>query len=186
MSDPRLAPLVDADMSVAQREALRPFVRPDGILHNVFRTAGRHPEALRRWTPFIRHVLNSSLPQRATELLILRVAALRDCDYAGAQHVRIARRAGLADREILAIREGPAAPDWTAAEAALLQAADDLILGARISDDTWAALGRTCSEAQLIDVILTVGQYDMACMVLKTCGVEIDADLAADPPLAAS
>lgn len=185
MSPPRITPLADAEMSEAERTALEPFARADGGgAHNVFRTMGRHPDALRRWTPFIRHVLaKSSLTRRETELLILRVAALRGSDYAWTQHVRIGRAAGLSDRQILGVREGPGAAVWTVAEADLLSAADDLVRDARISDDVWDRLATRYSQVQLIDLILTVGQYNMATMVLKTCGVEIDDDFASDPPL---
>lgn len=183
MSGPRVAPLRDEEMTAEAREALQPFVRPDGIVHNVFRTVARHPQALRRWTPFVRHVLNSSLAQRETELLILRVAAVRNCAYAWAQHVRIARRAGLTDRQILAVRDGPDAASWGEREADLLLAADDLLRDANISDAVWRRLAGRYSQPQLIDIVLTVGQYNLACMVLNTCGAEIDTDLNGDPPL---
>ena len=180
---PRILPLSDAEMSPAHREALAPYVRDDGIIHNIFRTIGRYPSALKRWTPFIQHVLfKSSLALREKELLILRVAALRGCGYAWRQHVRIARRAGLADSEIGAIRDNPTGPQWSATDAALLQAAEDLVRTARIADATWSSLSKTLSQEQLIDVILTVGQYDLAAMFLNSCDVELDPDLAVDPP----
>lgn len=181
----RIAPVMDADMSVAQRDALAPFVRDDGCIHNVFRTMGRYPAALRRWTPFINHVLfKSSLALREKELLILRTAALCGSDYAWAQHLRVARRAGLSDRQILAVRDGPESPIWSSLDAALLQAADDLHYDTRISDETWSRLSPSLSLEQLMDVVLTVGQYNLAAMILNTCGVQIDPDLLADPPLA--
>lgn len=180
---PRIPPVTDAEMSPAHREALAPYVREDGIIHNVFRTIGRYPSALKRWTPFIHHVLfKSSLALREKELLILRVAALRGSTYAWTQHVRIARRAGLADHQIRAIRDDPTSSSWSATDAALLQAAEDLLREARISEGAWTHLSTRLSQEQLIDVVLTVGQYDLAAMLLKTCDVQLDPDLAADPP----
>lgn len=184
MKGPRIPPVLDDEMSQVQRDTLKPFVQPDGRLDNVFRTMGRYPDALRRWTPFIGHVLRrSSLSLRETELLILRVAAAREAGYAWTQHVRIARGAGFSDGEILAVREGPSAARWNETERALLQAADDLLGSAQISDAAWTVLAGRYAVPQLIDVILTVGQYNLVAMVLKTCGVETDEAFADDPPL---
>jgi len=179
---PRIPPVTDAEMSPAQVDALKPFVRDDGLVHNVFRTVARYPAALKRWTPFIHHVLfKSSLDLRRKELLILRVAALRGSTYAWRQHVRIARRAGLTDQETRAIRDDPTSSHWNATDAALLMAAEDLVRDARISEAAWSCLSANLSQEQLIDIVLTVGQYNLVAMLLKTCDVQLDPDLAADP-----
>ncbi|GIQ81607.1 hypothetical protein KIPB_002592, partial [Kipferlia bialata] len=46
-----------------------------------------------------------------------------------------------------------------------------------ISDATWAGLGETLSQKQLMDVIFTVGQYTMVSMALRSMGVPLDEGL---------
>ena len=72
------------------------------------------------------------------------------------------------------MKEGAAAPGWTAHEALLCRAADDLHGGGRVSDDTWRALAERYDEKQLLDVVFTVGQYNLVSWALNSIGVELD------------
>ena len=46
-----------------------------------------------------------------------------------------------------------------------------------VSDTTWATLAGSYSTEQMMDVVFTVGQYNLVSMVLNTLGVQLDADL---------
>ena len=59
----------------------------------------------------------------------------------------------------------------------LLRAADELVADARIGDGTWAALARELEEQQLMDLVFTVGAYEILAMAFRSFGVELDADL---------
>jgi alkylhydroperoxidase family enzyme len=72
------------------------------------------------------------------------------------------------------VKQGPDADGWDAADAALLRAADELLEDAFISDETWQALAGRFETEQLIDVIFTVGQYNLVSMALNTLGVQLD------------
>ena len=63
---------------------------------------------------------------------------------------------------------------WTAHDAALLKAADELHDDACISDDTWSILARSLSDQQLLDLIFTVGNYHTVSFALNSCGVQLD------------
>ena len=88
--------------------------------------------------------------------------------------IRSGKSVGLTPEEIRRITAGPDAPGWDAFEAALLRAADELHSDSTISDATWAALGVRYSEKQLFDLIMTVGQYTMAAMLMKTLRIQLD------------
>ncbi|MFQ5771654.1 MAG: carboxymuconolactone decarboxylase family protein, partial [bacterium] len=66
------------------------------------------------------------------------------------------------------------APGWTISEAALIQATDELYNDAIISDATWKILSKNYTEEQLIDVIFTVGQYNMVSWALNSLGVQLE------------
>jgi alkylhydroperoxidase family enzyme len=114
---------------------------------------------------------------RQRELLVLRVAAVRQADYEWAQHVVLARDAGLDDDEIARIADGPDAPGWAPLDAAMLRAVDELVADATITDPTWDTLAGELDEQQLMDLIFTVGAYDVLAMAFRSFGVELDADL---------
>jgi alkylhydroperoxidase family enzyme len=141
---------------------------------NIFRVLMHHPDLARRWTVFAGHVLHKqTLPFRDRELLILRIGWLNQAEYEWAQHVEIAKRGGVTEAEIERIKEGPGA-GWSAGEAALLQAADDLYENSVVSDATWAALAGRYSTQQMMDVVFTVGQYNLVSWALNSFGVPLD------------
>ncbi len=84
------------------------------------------------------------------------------------------REAGLTDEEIARIKEGPDTDGWDPFDATLLRAADELHADAFISDETWTALSERYTTQQLMDVVFTVGQYNMVSMALNSFGVQLD------------
>jgi 4-carboxymuconolactone decarboxylase len=173
-SEPRIAPLPEQEWTAEQRELLDQVSR-GGRVFNVFATLVRHPRLFKRWTPFAGHLLyTSSLTARDRELLILRTAWLAQAEYEWGQHVEIAKRCGLSPAEIERVALGPDAKGWSAAEAALLTAADDLFGDACLSDASWKALSARYDTAQLLDIIFTVGHYAMLAMALNSLGVRLD------------
>jgi 4-carboxymuconolactone decarboxylase len=150
--------------------------RPKGL--NVLGTLARHPALARAYHTFNGHVqFATTLSVRQRELLVLRVAAVRHAEYEWAQHVVLARDAGLDDGEIARVADGPNAPGWAPLEAAMLRAVDELVRDATIGDTTWDALAGELDEQQLMDLVFTVGAYEVLAMAFRSFGVELDADL---------
>jgi hypothetical protein len=54
---------------------------------------------------------------------------------------------------------------------------DELLSHARISDPTWAFLSTEMDTQQLMDLVFTVGAYDILAMALRSFDVELDEDL---------
>jgi 4-carboxymuconolactone decarboxylase len=141
---------------------------------NLFKVMMHHPELTRRWAVFAGHVLRKqSLPARERELLILRIGWLNQAEYEWAQHVEIAKRVGITEEEIERVKEGPKAR-WPAEDSALLQAVDDLYEHSVVSDTTWAALAARYSTAQMMDLVFTIGQYNLVSWALNSFGVPLD------------
>ncbi|MGO8872513.1 MAG: carboxymuconolactone decarboxylase family protein [Acidimicrobiales bacterium] len=150
--------------------------RPKGL--NALGLLAHHPELTTAYHHFNGHVLfASTITPRQRELLVLRVAVLRDAAYEWAQHAVLAGDAGITDAELEHIRSGPGAGSWSPLEAALLLAADELLRDAYLSEGTWTTLAAELDTQQLMDVVFTVGAYDLLAMVFRTFGVELDDDL---------
>ena len=127
---------------------------------------------------FNRHVLwGTSLPPRWRHFLIIRVAAVRRSQYVWAQHVFQARDAGLTDEEMSRIAIGPDAPFFTPFEAALVRSVDEFVDDGHIADETWAMLTEELDEAQMLDVMFTIGCYVTVGAMTKSVGLEIDPGL---------
>jgi alkylhydroperoxidase family enzyme len=150
--------------------------RPKGL--NVLGTLAHHPTLARDYHTFNGHILfASTLSARQRELLVLRVAAVRRSTYEWKQHVVLGGDAGLTPEEIDRIAEGPDAPGWTPIDRAMVRAVDELVADARIADPTWAALAAELDTRQLMDLVFTVGAYEVLAMALRSFGVALDDDL---------
>ena len=150
--------------------------RPKGL--HVLGTLAHHPELTTAYHTFNGQVqFGTTLTQRQRELLILRVAAVRDCDYEWAQHAIIAGDVGLSAEDIARIADGPDAPGWDELDAALVRGVGELIVDGALSDATWATLAAHLDVPQLMDVIFTVGAYDTLAMFIGSVRMELDEDL---------
>jgi alkylhydroperoxidase family enzyme len=174
LTEPRLVPLAEEQLNDETRRILE-RARMGGRVMNIFRTLAHHPKLLERWMVYGTHVLNkSTLPARAREMLILRIGWLCRSEYEWGQHVLIGQAAGLTDEEIERIKAGPDDAGWSEQEASLLRAVDELRADAFISDPTWLALSDHFNRQQLLDLIFTVGQYNLVSMALNSLGVQLD------------
>jgi alkylhydroperoxidase family enzyme len=168
LDKPRVPPLPDEQLDDETRVRFG-----SGPTLNIFRTLANHPGLMKRWLVFGNHVLGkSTLPAREREILILRIGWLCRSGYEWGQHVVIGQASGLSDDEIARIAAGPDAPGWSPEDRALLRAADELHGDAFIGDATWTELAARFSTQQLMDLVFTVGQYNLVSMALNSFGVQ--------------
>jgi alkylhydroperoxidase family enzyme len=172
-------------------EALAAALRPSNPRHpvpprdpaspkgmNAMGVLAHHPELTNAYNQLIRHALYfTTLTPRQRELLVLRVAHLRRAAYEWAQHVYQAGVAGVSPEEVARVRDGASAPQWSPLERALLSAADELVADARIGEATYDALSAELDTQQIMDVVFTVGAYEVFAMAMRTFDVELDDDL---------
>lgn len=186
LSQPRIQPLSDEQLTAEQREALAPASYPGRPPLNIFRTLAHATDALRAFLTWGTYILrNNSLPPREREIVILRTGFLCRSGYEWTQHTAIVRRAGMSEAEIAAIKEGADAPHWSPADAALIRACDELHARQFVSDAAWSALAAHFTPRQCMDVVFTVGQYTQVSMMLNTFGVQLDEGQTLDPELRA-
>jgi alkylhydroperoxidase family enzyme len=150
--------------------------RPKGL--NALGVLAQYPTLTTAFHTFNGHILfGTSLSVRQRELAVLRVAAVRDATYEWTQHAVLAGDADIGPEEVERVAEGADADGWSPLEAAILRAVDELIADALITDDTWSVLAGELSVEQLMDLVFTVGNYDLLAMAFRSFGVELDDDL---------
>ena len=59
----------------------------------------------------------------------------------------------------------------------MVRAVDELVADARITDATWEVLAGELDEQQLMDLVFTVGAYEVLAMAFRSFGVQLDDDL---------
>lgn len=133
---------------------------PPEVLTTYFAVLARHPELFRlQLETGIFLFSGSAIPPRQRELAVLRTAWLAGAPYEWGEHVDIARKLGVSEEETDRVRIGAQAEGWSAHEAALLAAVDELFEAKMVSDATWNRLAAEWNEAQLIELPCLVGQY---------------------------
>lgn len=146
---------------------------------NLFTTLGRHRRLSHAWLHFAAALMpGGRLPRRETELVILRVAHRRGCDYERDHHIRLGRRAGLTDRDIDAVSwdgpgDGPAL-GWSPRESAMLSAVDQLLDHRDVDDVVWSRLEEHLDESERIELLLLTGHYDMLATTIDALRITPD------------
>ena len=177
LTEPRLLPLKESEWDEEQDPMLTPLKQffKDGQVSNVLTTLARHPKLCDVWMQYGAHILLTlTIPAREKEILILRIGWLCCSEYEFGAHTLAGKQVGLGDEEILRITKGPDTPGWSAFDAILIRAADELHKDAFITDETWHALATKYDEKQLLDLVFTVGHYIVISMALNSCGVQRD------------
>jgi len=176
MSSPRIAPGRLAELGLVNWTIWRVLSKVAGTADaHLFSTLGRQRKLFRAWLRFSAQLMPGGLISRhETELVILRVAHLRQCPYEIDHHLRIGRRVGIDAAMVERIFAGPSAPGWNDQQHALLSAVDALVRNKNIDDATWTALRAHYNEAQSIELCLLVGQYEMLATTIAALRIERD------------
>jgi len=141
----------------------------------IFTTLGRGRGLFWGWLHFAGRLMpGGRLPRRETELVILRVAALRGCTYEFDHHVRLGVRAGVTPADVERVRVGAAADGWQGHERLLMVVTEELLATKDLSDATWAELRAAYDDRTVIELLLLVGHYDMLATTLMTLRLEPD------------
>jgi alkylhydroperoxidase family enzyme len=178
---PRIDPLPESEWSKDLHRILD--ATPPGFNvrlgeNNIFPTLARHEGLFRAWLPFGGFLLGRGvLGARERELLILRTGFNCASGYEWGQHARLAESIGIAREEIERVADGPDADGWSASDATLLRAADELHAQSKLSEQTWAKLAASYDERGLIEITMLVGHYHMVAFALNSTGVELDVGL---------
>ncbi|RLV56440.1 carboxymuconolactone decarboxylase family protein [Aeromicrobium phragmitis] len=173
---PRIAPGRRRQLGLLNWGIARLLSRVAGVQDaHVFSTLGRARGLFRGWLhqsatmmPFGR------LERFETELVILRVAALRESAYELDHHRRLGRRAGITDRQLELIGSDPRSSQWAPRHRALLAGTEELVTTKDLSDATWAELASYYTERELIEFVMLVGHYDALATTLRALRIERD------------
>jgi len=138
-------------------------------------TLGVHSRLMWSFLPVSGYLLYvGRLSRRDAEVVILRVAHLRRCEYELQQHRRLARSRGLDAQLQAKIFEGPDAEGLTDRQRTLIAATDEFVITRGVSPDTWTALAGHFSRRQLIEFCMLAAQYDGLAATISTLKIPLD------------
>ena len=172
-------------------ESLAPEVRPlaDDILKVSSAALGgpynallRSPDMARRCFDFLDYLrFKTSVNKRLNEFAILIQARISNAQYEWWAHEPIARRAGLSDAVVDALRSCQRPALMQADERLVYDFCIQLSLNHRVPDDLWQEAVIEMGEQAVVDLTVLSGTYVMVSMLLNATQVGIPGDGA--PPL---
>jgi len=146
---------------------------------HLFTTLGQRQLLFWAWAVYSGRLLRGRLPTVDTELVILRVAHVRACEYELQHHRRMARKAGLDANVQAAIFAWPgvtdgSGPRLSARQQALLRATDEFLQDRTISGATWRQLATHLDRRRLIEFCLLTSQYDGLAATMSALDIPLD------------
>ncbi|MFD0056900.1 carboxymuconolactone decarboxylase family protein [Streptomyces sp. NPDC127168] len=111
------------------------------------------------------------------EVVVLRVAALRDSEFERLLHYPLAKKAGLDDAEIKAIEEG-IYDQLPPARGALVRYVTDCMVDHRASEEAWFALREHYSQNEIAEITHLAGHSAMTAMYLASLDIPLDEGVA--------
>jgi len=165
-------PLADFEPALKQRlEALW------GTPPNLYRALANHPALVAAWTEFskmLRH--DTRTPRALRELLILRGGQLMGSEYEWAQHLPMARKAGVREAQINALAQWRTSREFDEREKAALALAEAVTHG-RMTDDVHAQAMRHFDHHDYVELAAVAAFYAMVGRMLDAMAVPLDEDV---------
>jgi AhpD family alkylhydroperoxidase len=142
---------------------------------HLFTTLGQHWRLFLAWLPVSSVLLyRGKLSKQDTELVILRVGHLRNCEYELQHHRRLAKSRGVDAELQTRTFEGPDADGLTDRQRVLITATDEFVVTRGVSAETWATLSRHLTKPQLIEFCMLAAQYDGLAATIATLQIPLD------------
>jgi alkylhydroperoxidase family enzyme len=109
------------------------------------------------------------------EIAILQVAKQAEADYEWVQHVPIAKAAGVTDEQIALVEQGSTeASAFDPRMKLVLHAAQEVVDGPFLSEETFAALQAHFPPRQIVELLLSISYYLMLGRLMTTLKIDLD------------
>src|SRR6059036_3918518 len=125
-----------------------------GTPPNLYRILANHPPIIAAWSEFANTLRNGTRTPRALrELVILRGAQLTRSEYEWAQHLPMARKAGVREAQIAALARWRSSKEFDAREKASLALAEAVTAG-RVGERVYAEASKHFDHADYVELCL--------------------------------
>ncbi len=173
-------PVVTSDMVPQEfREAFDELTKDTGgtITGGPYSVAINSPEMAQRrshLTAYLR--FESTFSKRIQELAILATARNFDCPYIWNAHAPAARREGVSDTLVDAIRDRQPLPDMADDERAIVNFCNEFYANHRISASTFQIALEQFGAQHLVEITALMGNYAQTAFFLNAFEVELPDD----------
>jgi alkylhydroperoxidase family enzyme len=145
-----------------------------GTPPNLYRALGNHPKLVAAWTEFSRTLrYDTRTPRPLRELVILRGAQLMRSEYEWAQHLKMARKAGVREAQINELSNWNSSLEFDEKEKAALALAEAVTLG-KVSDEVQTKALKHFDMHDYVELCIVAAFYAMVGRMLDAMGVQLE------------
>ena len=122
-------------------------------------------------TEYLRY--RTTFPKRIQELAILTTARAMDCPYIWNAHAPAARREGVSDALVDALRDRKPLPDMAPDEAAIIKYCNEFYNNHRVTSSTFQIALEQFGVQHLVEITALMGNYAQTAFFLNAFEVEL-------------
>lgn len=119
------------------------------------------------------------LDPKLRELTIVRTGIVGDSRFEYSQHLKVARMVGVPEEKLAAIKGWTTSDLFTPVERAVMAATDEILSRNLVEDETFAALQKHLSDAEILELFVVIGLWRMHGLVVRALHLEYDNDTTA-------
>jgi len=147
-----------------------------GTPPNLYKQLANHPKVIAAWNNFARTLRHESRTPRALrELMILRGAQVMHSEYEWAQHLKMARKAGVREAQIAALAAWKSSPEFNHREKAAIGLAEAVTQG-HVPDDVYSEAMEHFDHQDYVELAVTAAFYAMVGRMLDAMHVQLEPD----------
>lgn len=167
---PRITPVVSREgLSAEGVRAFDELIQSRGEVQGPFQILLHRPALCSQIAQLGSSIRKGALLDAVSaELAILTAARTHEAQLAWTGHVPIARRVGVREEAIIAIRDRTAPVGLTPDEAAVVVFAQELLRTNRVTDFAYEAAKRQLGELGVIDLVVLIGYYGVMSALMNT------------------
>jgi alkylhydroperoxidase family enzyme len=151
---------------------------------SVFRVLLRHPPLAKAITGLLTTLLfRGKLDARLRELVIMRIGWATGSEYEWTQHWRVAKQLGVAEEDLLAVRDWRRSSRLGEAERAVLAATDETLEKGAIAAETFELCRKHLGGTeQLLELVAAIGNWRLFSQLLRSLEIPLEDGVASWPP----
>ena len=166
-------PYADPTTPEAKPVAERVIAERGGILH-LYRMLLHSVPLTEGWLAFLTAIRQKcKLSGRMRELVIMRIAVINGADYEFTQHVPFARKEGISDAQIDALKSGRLEA-FDAVERSVLAYCDSMTRDIHVPQALFEAIRPHFSEREIVELTATIAAYNLVSRFLEALQVDHD------------
>ena len=148
-----------------------------GTPPNLYKALANHPRLVAAWAEFSKTLrYDTRTPRALRELVILRGAQLMRSEYEWAQHLLMARKAGVPEAQIDDLSNWRTSARFDAREKAALALGEAVTLG-HVTEDIYAEAMRHFDDHDYVELAIVAAFYAMVGRMLDAMGVQLEPEV---------